>query len=87
VKSGERRAECQADSSSQFTPNTNTTRDEFEYHSDDAIMPESLRATWLALYGVRNPPRTLMGYVPIPAVLGDIEPHLGMPLGEPWRLG
>ncbi len=63
--------------------NTNTTRGEFEWHSDDAAMPESLRATWITLYGVFNPPRTLTGYVPIRAVLDHIAPNFCNALWEP----
>jgi hypothetical protein len=52
--------------------NTNTTTDEFALHSDDAAMPEELRAEWLSLYGIRNPRGTLTGYAPIRVVLDDL---------------
>lgn len=60
-------------------PNTNTTRDEFAPHTDDAAMAPELRVTWITLYGVRNPPHTLTGYAPIRAALAgltlaDLEP-------------
>jgi Domain of unknown function (DUF4158) len=53
-------------------PNTNTTRDEFEWHSDDAYMAAALRVTWITLYGVRNPPQTLTGYASIRAALAGM---------------
>jgi hypothetical protein len=45
--------------------NTNTTSDEFAKHSDDAAMPENLRAIWINLYGIDNPLGTFTGYAPI----------------------
>ncbi len=52
--------------------NTNTTPDEFALHSDDAVMPEDMRTTWISLYGIRNPRRTLTGYAPIEGISTDI---------------
>jgi hypothetical protein len=52
-------------------PNTNTTAKEFALHSDDAAVPEALRAAWLSLYGIRNPRGTLTGYAPIRIVEGS----------------
>ncbi len=52
--------------------NTNTTRDEFALHTDDAAMPEEKRVTWISLYGVRNPRGTLTGYAPVEAALSTI---------------
>jgi hypothetical protein len=63
--------------------NTNTTRDEFAAHTDDAAMPPELRVTWITLYGVRNPPHTLTGYASIRAALAGLPPQDGKPLWKP----
>jgi len=63
--------------------NTNTTRDEFQWHSDDAIMGPELRVTWITLYGVHNPPHTLTGYASIRAALNDMPADEAAPLWSP----
>jgi hypothetical protein len=52
--------------------NTNTTRAEFDWHSDDAWVLRDLRVVWICLFGVVNPPGTNTVYAPILPVL----PHL-----------
>lgn len=49
--------------------NTNTTRDEFDWHSDDAWVPRESRVSWIALLGALNPKDTLTFYVPIGPIL------------------
>jgi hypothetical protein len=67
--------------------NTNSTRDEFSKHSDDAAMPEDLRVTWISLYGVENPHGTLTGYAPILQALEHLPIEALNPLFSPrWQV-
>jgi len=52
--------------------NTNTTRGEFDWHSDDAWVPREFRVEWICLLGVVNPPGTNTVYVPIQPVVAQL---------------
>jgi hypothetical protein len=55
--------------------NTNTTRSDFDWHSDDAWVRSDCRVAWICLQGVINPPDTRTAYAPIQTVV----PRLSMP--------
>jgi hypothetical protein len=53
--------------------NTNTTRAEFDWHSDDAWVPRNCRVSWISLFGVVNPKNTLTSYVPVGPILPTLS--------------
>lgn len=44
--------------------NTNTTKQEFALHTDDAAVVKWARVEDISLYGIENPPETLTGFAP-----------------------
>lgn len=68
--------------------NTNSTREDFAFHTDDAAIPRDARVEWLQLYGIVNPPNTLTGFAPTLDALNDLKTSgtvdaLVKALGEP----
>lgn len=53
--------------------NTNTTREDFAFHTDDAAIPRDARVEWLQLYGIVNPPNTMTGFAPTLDALNDLK--------------
>tara|TARA_R110002049_G_scaffold108883_1_gene257487 strand:- start:1557 stop:2504 length:948 start_codon:yes stop_codon:yes gene_type:complete len=53
--------------------NTNSTREDFAFHTDDAAIPRDARVEWLQLYGIVNPPNTLTGFAPTMDALNDLK--------------
>jgi hypothetical protein len=53
--------------------NTNATREEFGIHTDDAAVPRDVRAAFINLYGIINPPDTLTGYGSTLDALAELE--------------
>jgi hypothetical protein len=56
--------------------NTNTSREEFGPHTDDAYVPADYRVTWITLCGIRNPPNTLTGYAAIETAAARMPTNL-----------
>jgi hypothetical protein len=52
--------------------NTNTTTNEFRYHTDDAAIPRDYRTENINLYGIKNPPDTYTGFAPISPVIDSL---------------
>lgn len=68
--------------------NTNSTREDFAFHTDDAAIPRDARVEWLQLYGIVNPPNTMTGFAPTMDALNDLKASgtvdaLVKALGEP----
>ncbi|MEP4990026.1 MAG: hypothetical protein ABJV68_20390, partial [Paracoccaceae bacterium] len=68
--------------------NTNSTREDFAFHTDDAAIPRDARVEWLQLYGIVNPPNTMTGFAPTLDALNDLKTSgtvdaLIKALGEP----
>lgn len=68
--------------------NTNSTREDFALHTDDAAIPRDARVEWLQLYGIVNPPNTLTGFAPTMDALNELNASgtvdaLVKALGEP----
>ncbi|NKB59531.1 MAG: hypothetical protein GKS00_24685 [Alphaproteobacteria bacterium] len=53
--------------------NTNSTRDDFALHTDDAAVPDAARTEFICLYGIVNPPNTLTGFAPTIDALRDLR--------------
>ena len=53
--------------------NTNSTREDFAFHTDDAAIPRDARVEWLQLYGIVNPPNTMTGFAPTMDALNDLK--------------
>lgn len=53
--------------------NTNSTRDDFALHTDDAAMPRDARTESINLYGIVNPPNTLTGFAPTMDALKELN--------------
>lgn len=56
--------------------NTNTTRDDFQIHTDDAALPRDARTEFINLYGIINPPGTMTSYAAAADAVSDLEPSL-----------
>lgn len=52
--------------------NTNSTREDFALHTDDAAMPRDARTEFINLYGIVNPPNTLTGFAPTKDALKEL---------------
>ncbi|MVA97993.1 hypothetical protein GN330_12135 [Nitratireductor sp. CAU 1489] len=63
--------------------NTNSTRDEFDIHTDDAAMPREARTEFINLYGIQNPPGTLTSYSPVGDALLSLDREHKEVLSEP----
>ncbi len=53
--------------------NTNSTREDFALHTDDAAMPRDARTEFINLYGIVNPPNTLTGFASTLEALAELE--------------
>lgn len=53
--------------------NTNSTRDDFALHTDDAAVPRDARTEFINLYGIVNPPGTLTGFAPTLDALNELK--------------
>ena len=53
--------------------NTNSTREDFALHTDDAAMPRDARTEFINLYGIKNPPNTLTGFAPTMDALKELN--------------
>lgn len=53
--------------------NTNSTREDFALHTDDAAMPRDARTEFINLYGIVNPPNTLTGFAPTMDALKELN--------------
>ena len=53
--------------------NTNSTREDFALHTDDAAMPRDARTEFINLYGIVNPPNTLTGFAPTLDALRELN--------------
>lgn len=53
--------------------NTNSTREHFGLHTDDAAMPRDARTDFINLYGITNPPNTLTGFAPTMDALNELK--------------
>lgn len=53
--------------------NTNSTREDFALHTDDAAVPRDARTEFIALYGIVNPPDTLTGFAPTLDALAELR--------------
>lgn len=53
--------------------NTNSSSEEFKFHTDDAAIARSCRVDWILLYGIVNPPDTVTGYAPIAPVVARLS--------------
>jgi hypothetical protein len=54
-------------------PHTSTTREDFGFHTSDAIMAVEHRARFIGLYGMINPPETRTGYAAIGHAIAHVE--------------